>query len=128
MKSTLAVYRKTGKDRSPSTWFETGSTARRGGMSRRRQASVNGDGVLKAFCSRTADTSSISLHDTMMVLMQSIFRIFRRVCTGVRFTKTAFYGRPVVSSPSIFLSFSIPRLISAVADWMSAILPHMVWP
>jgi len=21
-----------------------------------------------------------------------------------------------------------PRLISAVADWMSAILPHMVWP
>jgi len=27
---------------------------------------------------------------------------------------------------SFFLSFS--RLISAVADWMSAILPHMVWP
>jgi len=29
---------------------------------------------------------------------------------------------------SIFLFFFIPRLISAVADWMSAILPHMVWP
>jgi len=28
---------------------------------------------------------------------------------------------------SIFLSFFFPRLISAVADWMSAILPHMVW-
>jgi len=27
-----------------------------------------------------------------------------------------------------FLSFFFPRLISAVADWMSAILPHMVWP
>jgi len=27
---------------------------------------------------------------------------------------------------SIFLLFS--RLISVVADWMSAILPHMVWP
>jgi len=26
-----------------------------------------------------------------------------------------------------FLSF-LPRLISAVADWMSAIFPHMVWP
>ena len=26
-----------------------------------------------------------------------------------------------------FLSF-FPRLISAVGDWMSAILPHMVWP
>jgi len=28
---------------------------------------------------------------------------------------------------SFFLSFS-PRLISAVADWMPAILPHIVWP
>jgi len=27
-----------------------------------------------------------------------------------------------------FLSVFFPRLISAVADWMSAILPHMVWP
>jgi len=26
------------------------------------------------------------------------------------------------------LSSFFPRLISAVADWMSAILPHMVWP
>ena len=33
---------------------------------------------------------------------------------------------PVVSSSFLFLSF--PRLISAVADWMSAILPHMMWP
>jgi len=30
---------------------------------------------------------------------------------------------------SFFLSsISFPRLISAVADWMSTILPHMVWP
>jgi len=27
----------------------------------------------------------------------------------------------------LLLSF-FPRLISAVADWMSAILPHVVWP
>jgi len=27
----------------------------------------------------------------------------------------------------LLLSF-FPRLISAVTDWMSAILPHMVWP
>jgi len=27
-----------------------------------------------------------------------------------------------------FLSSFFPRLISAAADWMSAILPHMVWP
>ena len=29
---------------------------------------------------------------------------------------------------SIFLSFFFPRLISAVGDWMSTILLHMVWP
>jgi len=27
----------------------------------------------------------------------------------------------------LLLSF-FPRLISAAADWMSAVLPHMVWP
>ena len=27
-----------------------------------------------------------------------------------------------------FLSSFFPRLISAVGDWMSTILPHMVWP
>jgi len=27
---------------------------------------------------------------------------------------------------SVFLFF--PRLFSAAADWMSAVLPHMVWP
>ena len=48
------------------------------------------------------------------------------------------YGRPmesgdhiyfhaVVCSFFLFLLF-FPRLISAAADWMSAILPHMVWP
>jgi len=35
------------------------------------------------------------------------------------------YCHPVVCS-SFFLFF--PRLISAVGHWMSAILPHMVWP
>jgi len=28
----------------------------------------------------------------------------------------------------VFLFFLFPRLISAVADWMSVILPYMVWP
>jgi len=28
----------------------------------------------------------------------------------------------------LFFFYLFPRLISAVADWMSAILPHMVWP
>ena len=39
----------------------------------------------------------------------------------------------IFSSCGFFLllllpSFFIPRLISAVADWTSTILPHMVWP
>jgi len=29
---------------------------------------------------------------------------------------------------SSYSSFFFPRLISAAADWMSTILPHMVWP
>jgi len=29
---------------------------------------------------------------------------------------------------SFFLSSFCPRLISAVGDWMSAILAHTVWP
>jgi len=33
-----------------------------------------------------------------------------------------------VVSSSIYLLFFFPRLISAVADWMSTILLHMVWP
>jgi len=37
------------------------------------------------------------------------------------------YFCPVVSSSFFFLLF-FRRLISTVADWMSAILPHMVWP
>jgi len=41
------------------------------------------------------------------------------------------YSRPLCFCPllSIFLSFYLffPRLISAVGDWMSTILLHMVW-
>jgi len=41
-------------------------------------------------------------------------------------------GKPLYFCPviSIFylLSSFFPRLISAVGDWMSSILRHMVWP
>ena len=36
------------------------------------------------------------------------------------------YFRPVVCS-LFFLLFFLPRLSSAVADWMSTILPYMTW-
>jgi len=48
------------------------------------------------------------------------------------------YGRPAQQMRTLyfclpcgfffFLLFFFPRLISAVADWMSTILTHMVWP
>jgi len=34
----------------------------------------------------------------------------------------------IFSSCFFFLLSFCPRLISAVRDWMSTILPHMVWP
>ena len=42
-------------------------------------------------------------------------------------------GQTIIFLPCGFFFFFIlssffPRLISAVADWMSVILPHMVWP
>ena len=39
-------------------------------------------------------------------------------------------GRPYIFSCCglFFFLLFFPRLISAAADWMSAILPHMVWP
>jgi len=44
------------------------------------------------------------------------------------------YGRPVQQMRTLYFhpvvssSIFFPRLISAVADWMSTILPRMVWP
>jgi len=38
-------------------------------------------------------------------------------------------GQTIIFLPcDFFLSSFFPRLISAVGNWMSTILPHMVWP
>jgi len=39
-------------------------------------------------------------------------------------------GRPLYFCPIFFFFYVsfFPRLISAVADWMSTILPDMMWP
>jgi len=56
------------------------------------------------------------------------------VSASVNLKHPAWLGHTIIFSPcgfifSFFLSiFFSPRLISAVADWMSAILLHMVWP
>jgi len=45
------------------------------------------------------------------------------------------YGRPAYQMQTLYFclwlllfSFFFPRFISAIADWISAILAHMVWP
>jgi len=60
--------------------------------------------------------------------------VVSNVVTTICTTAFVHYGRPVdadiIFLPCgffFYLSF-FPRLISAVADWMSTILPHMVWP
>jgi len=77
--------------------------------------------------------------DGFLANQQTItFSCARRRCLEVSF-KFTIYGRPaqqmrtlyihpVVSSFYLLLSVFFPRLFSAVADWMSTILPHMVWP
>ena len=37
-------------------------------------------------------------------------------------------GRYIFALWFLLISFIFSRLISAVADWMSTILPQMVWP
>jgi len=37
-------------------------------------------------------------------------------------------GQAIIFLQWFFLSSFFPRLISAVGDWMSTILSHMVWP
>ena len=57
--------------------------------------------------------------------------IFRSICTTVFMValcnRADHYIFALLFLSSFFLSF-FPGLISAVGDWMSTILPHMVWP
>ena len=56
------------------------------------------------------------------------------ICSSVVFMVALWYraGHYIFAlwflSSIFYLSFFIPRLISAVADWMSTILWHVVWP
>ena len=81
-------------------------------------------------------------HHTRATNMAIVFFVFI-LCYGVfRFIGACFIvvvlllwppiviGRPLYFCTVIpfYLSSFFPRLISAVGDWMSTILPHMVWP
>jgi len=55
-----------------------------------------------------------------------IFTLFRQIIMAAYEIGQAIIFSSMVSAIFFFLLF--PRLISAVADWMSTILPHTVWP
>ena len=71
-------------------------------------------GSLKQFCSIIASV-------IWLVLPTAVLLIMAALRAGRYFLPCGFY---LLSSSSSFF----PRLISAAADWMSTILPHMVWP
>jgi len=61
--------------------------------------------------------------------------LYKTAVYNARLTKHCLWPPCVADADIIFLPCSLfyllsffHRLISAVADWMSTILPHMVWP
>jgi len=56
-----------------------------------------------------------------------IFVVISSVFMAALWNKAGHYIFALWFLSSFFLSF-FPRLISAIGDWMSTILPHMVWP
>jgi len=62
------------------------------------------------------------LHGTLVVGVSETLRRWTEGATNIRQG-----GHHAGNSSSFFFLF-FPRLMSAVADWMSTILPHMVWP
>ena len=84
-------------------------------------------------------TSSSLLDDVMLHLFQQPTRHPAVILEYLKCEQLYLYllwspygtGQTIIFSCCglFFLSSSFfPRLISAAADWMSAILPHMVWP
>jgi len=78
-------------------------------------------------------TNAITYTSSAVVWRSYVSMTTSTVTTGVFFS----YGRPYVIGQTIIFSSCVlfflflllfPRLISAAADWMSTILPHMVWP
>ena len=62
---------------------------------------------------------------------KAVFSHFSHMCTVSDFLWSTYaIGQTIIFLPYDFnLSFFVfPRLILAVGDWMSTILPHMVWP
>jgi len=87
---------------------------------------VSGSELLQARyhqCRSTKFTTTSDLQCLLFFYLLSLFLLWSPYGIGqtIIFLPCDFY-----LSSSLLLFF--PRLISAVGDWMSTILPHMVWP
>ena len=100
---------------------------------RRRPSRLHGRHVCHHSCNMyVIENLNCVKHERSISLRATTITVY--VCNLVKI----YYGRPcnradhyifilwfLLSSSSCFF---FPRLISAVGDWMSTILPHMVWP
>ena len=80
------------------------------------------------FGSERSDTAATGYLSLPYGIGQTIiFSSCRLFMVALRNRADHIYFHPVVCSIFLLSSF-VPCLISTAADWMSAILPHMVWP
>jgi len=63
-------------------------------------------------------------HNLLLILIRQMEALVRRALAEVCTVSVVL----VMAALHCGFFFFLPRLISAVADWMSTILLHMVWP
>jgi len=74
---------------------------------------------------------NLQFNCSIEAINKAVFSHFSHMCTVSDFLWSPYViGQTIIFLPCDFnLSFFVfPRLILAVGDWMSTILPHMVWP
>jgi len=81
-----------------------------------------GMSFIRATCNFTLQLSNC--HFISLLNLISLSRIYMLIMAAL----SSRCGHYIFAVWFLLLSFFFPRLISAVADWMSTILLHMVWP
>ena len=88
-------------------------------------------GWIKMPLGREVGNSQATLCTVNPIIFIAILPNFLTLSSNRHYGRPMEYGQPIIFSSYGFfflLFFLFPRLISAVADWMSAIPLHMVWP
>ena len=85
---------------------------------------------MQAFCTSASRDSSLRQHSFLVCVLVTMMRGAFDTVVYQCLLQHIFYGQTIYIFMLWFVLSSsfFPRLISAAADWMSAILPHMVWP